>query len=466
MTIYIVHDESETPTNLINQGGFTPVTHTEMLNQHKNDLIIQWGVGPYSFSSSEGWVLNGVEGLKNGSEEHWRGVLSTHGLNIAQDRQSFQKKYIVYVFQLEVIGIYSEQSEVWLSNTTKGKGRYREVRLDNNRLEIRKVKRLAVRSIHSLGLDFGMVVIGVYNGEQYVLQVSPKPRLFPKMLNRFTRAIHSLEQKLKTPINAAEIILGADPEFVLRNKNGKFVLASSYFNKGGTVGCDQIWLRGDKTKKKLPIVELRPAPSKEPNVLVRNIYRGLLAASKKINNSNIQFLAGSLPLKGYPIGGHIHFSNTYLNSFFLRALDNYLALPLFLLEDPDGFMRRPRYGFVGDYREQFHGGFEYRALPSWLVSPRITKGVLALAKVVACSYPDLRKVPFTNPSIQQAFYNGDQNNLLDVIGALWNDLEHQSIYQTYRTYLDPLKESILNLERWNESLDIRPRWRIPPFDRS
>ena len=70
-------------------------------------------------------------------------------------------------------------------------------------------------------------------------------------------------------------------------------------------------------------------------------------------------------------------SRIWLTSRLLRVLDNYLALPFILIEDQNTKLRRPRYGFLGDFRRKTHGGFEYRTLPSWIVSPRITKGVIA-----------------------------------------------------------------------------------------
>lgn len=464
MTIFIVHNDNDKPSALIDYGGYKSSSSTESLNLAKDDIVIQWGEGQRSIETSTGWVLNSVEGLINCSDQSWRDLLKIHGLHIASHGQQFQKKYVVFVFQLGVLGLYSEQGDVWLSNATKTRGRYREISLAKNNIEYRKVKKLAIRSIHALGLDFGMVTIGVINKEQYVIQVSPKPMLFKNMIIRLTKAIQTLEQQLLKPSDPTNIILGADPEFVLRKSNGKFILASTFFTKSGSVGCDQIWLKGDKTRKKLPIVELRPIPSTEPRRLVRNIYARLLAANKKINDSDIQFLAGSHPLKGYPIGGHIHFSKINLNSFFLRALDNYLALPLFILEDPSGFSRRPKYGFVGDYREQFHGGFEYRSLPSWLVSPKVTKGVVALAKLIASSYPKLRKIPLSRPSVQYAYYNGDQTTIFNVVQSLWEDIEKQAMYDTYRSWLDPLKDSIFKQERWDETADIRSRWRIPPYN--
>lgn len=462
MAVFIVHSGGEIPKIFVEKFHFM---HGNEIPPTGADLILQWGEGNYSNQSGQGWVSNSKEGLQNANKSVWKDLLPLSGLLVGGEQEQYTKRFIVYVFHCKVLGIFSEKREALLLQSTLEKPQFGEVQLDHKSRILRKVKINAIRAIHSLGLDFGMVLLGIKNKEVYILQVSPKPRLIPALANRFGEAIQELEHHLLQPVPRDQIVLGADPEFVLRDPHGKFILASKYFSKDGEVGCDQIWMRGDRSKKRLPIVEIRPNPSTEPKTLVKNMYQNLLQASKAINNPDIQFLAGSAPLKGYPIGGHIHFSNIHLNSYLIRALDNYLALPLFLMEDPEGFIRRPKYGFLGDFREQFHGGFEYRTLPSWLVSPRVTKGVIALAKVIASSYTRLKRDPLSNPELQQAFYAGEQEVIRDVVRSLWWDLEGLEDYHTYRGYLDPLKESIFHFQRWKDTDDIRIRWRIPPFER-
>src|SRR5690606_31866806 len=90
-------------------------------------------------------------------------------------------------------------------------------------------------------------------------------------------------------------------------------------------------------------------------------------------------------------------------------LDNYLALPVLFLENPKSSrLRRPRYGFLGDWRSQPHGGFEYRTPGSWLISPQYAQAVLCLAKVVATDYPLLRRNVFLSLANQRAFYQADK----------------------------------------------------------
>lgn len=464
MTIYIMHNEVDRIHSFMEETNLVAVDETSSFTPTTGDILVQWGIGHYTSESSKAWVLNGVEGLRNCTDGQWREILPIGGVRVATRNDPFQKVFIVYVFQTHVLGIFSEQRDVWLSRSVKKKVQYREVSIDNKRIEIRKVKRIAIQSLHALGLDFGMVMVGINGKELSVLHVVPKFKLFSNVITRISKAIHTLNRTLQNKIDPSQVMLGADPEFVLRKRNGKFVLASNYFGKKGSVGCDQIWLQSDKTKTKLPIAEVRPLPNSNPLTLAHNIYLRLLYASKRISDPTIQLLAGSHPLRGYPIGGHIHFSNIAENSFLLRALDNYLALPLLIIEDPAGLSRRPKYGFLGDYREKSHGGFEYRTLPSWLVSPHVTKGVLALAKVIACSYPNLRKVPLSSFAVQKAFYDGDQARLYALVQVLWHDLESQPMYADYKTSLDSLKEDILQQKSWDETSDIRIRWGIPPYN--
>src|SRR5699024_1475230 len=154
------------------------------------------------------------------------------------------------------------------------------------------------------------------------------------------------------------------------------------------------------------------------------------------------------------------FSGVPLNFKLLRALDHYLALPLVLIEDPQGVKRRPKYGYLGDFRTQFHGGFEYRTLPSWLISPTVTKGVLAAAKLIAAHYPVLKSGYLQRHTVQKAYYEGDKEALRSIVQDLLVELKGLKGYQQYRNYLDPFFQMVLSGKKWNESKDIRLVWKI------
>ena len=61
------------------------------------------------------------------------------------------------------------------------------------------------------------------------------------------------------------VILGADPEFILRRRrSGRIVAANRYFPYRGSVGHDRLYARFLRGR---PLAELRPAPASEPEEL-------------------------------------------------------------------------------------------------------------------------------------------------------------------------------------------------------
>jgi hypothetical protein len=118
---------------------------------------------------------------------------------------------------------------------------------------------------------------------------------------------------------------------------------------------------------------------------------------------------------------------------------------------------------LGDFRRQNHGGFEYRTLPSWLVHPKVAKGVLALTALIAANYNKLIQQPLAQIDVQKLYYDGNRKALLPYVESLWAELERLEGYAALASYLDPFKQMILNLQSWDERQDFRPAWKIPPF---
>lgn len=442
------------------------------LPEEQAEIVIQWDYGALSAKDPSVHVLNSSEALDNVSTKNvMLDLLRLNGIPTLEERAPIKmstiRRYFVPIFQQDELALYrSIGRKVWLTDQLKAglNDSFEEIEMDRTQREIRRVLQYALRSIYVLGLDFGGVLIGIeLNGKIRVIDVTSKPKLNDKLAVRFVKSIESYVSQYRR-LPSQQVVLGADPEFVLRNtENGKMVLASRFFPKKGRVGCDQVWLRSDQTRKQLPLAELRPQPARDPKQLTINLYKTMLLAEKKINLQSIEWLAGGMPMKGYPIGGHIHFSQTWLNSSFLRVLDNYLTLPVMLLENDISLRRRPKYGFLGDFRKQFHGGFEYRVLPSWLVSPRITKAVFSLAKLIAESYPLLKQIPTIDPLVQKAFYQGDKKKILPVVKQIWTELENLPDYERYANYIDPFRDMVFNTQEWNEFQDIRQAWQIPPY---
>ncbi|GGK13053.1 hypothetical protein GCM10010965_02560 [Caldalkalibacillus thermarum] len=389
-------------------------------------------------------------------------LLQSGGIAVVRDKDPRPKKILRFaICQLECFALWQadqsgEENSPLLKTRPGRRSSFRALPLQTSTRDVRKSRQLAIRALYSLGYDLGLVDVGVFS-------VKPRYRVW-RMSNRIPpgnkEALNRLiERQVTEYAQHHNPVLGADLEFVLRHRNGKYVLASNYFPKLGRVGYDSIWIPGRRNKH--PIAELRPKHSPDPRELFKNIFLCLRLAERKINNPDIQWLAGGKPLKGFPIGGHLHFSGVPLNTRFVRALDNYLTLPLFLMESPISLSRRPKYGYIGDIREQFHGGFEYRTPPSWLVRPRIAKGVVCLAKVLANDYQHLEWMPLNNWRVQTDFYQEEQDKLRGIVHQLWQELKLRCpSYREYQHELDPFYQLIEAHYRWDEYQDIRPAWRL------
>ena len=393
--------------------------------------------------------------------------LRIHGLTVLDEKmsKSFVRQYLIGVFQCQTVFSYvSNDKTLWLANgKLQTPERFRMLSATGKNFEAKKMERIAIRAVYALGWDYGVVRLGKgAQGKYVVLDVIARPKLNTTMMNAFQQAFNNYEAKLSnlTP-NPSQLLLGTDPEFILVSADGQLKMASQYFGRHGLVGCDAIWYGTDRTKK--PLVEIRPRASNSPRELVIRLYRGMQIAAKKINDPSTKWLAGALPHPGLPLGGHIHFSGVPLGSALLRALDNYMTLPLVLVEDRRGVKRRPKYGFLGDYREQFHGGFEYRTPPSWLVSPTLTKGIFSLAKVVALNYPYLNYLPLDDVTVQKAYYSGDKRQIAAIVPKLWYELMRLPDYTEEQRYLDAYYAYLMSGRTWDEREDIRKKWRISPF---
>lgn len=391
-------------------------------------------------------------------------LLRLHGIPTST-ATSFLREYVLLVFQTDVLLMYrTTKSAAWLDERQlKPKRSFQRVDSTNKSKEVRKVQALAIRAVYAMGLDYGMVKCGVAQGNQVVVsQINPHPRVTAEMQSAFLTAVKQYVQEISRPKTLLkQIQLGADPEFIVKSPKGDLVIASKYLPFRGKVGCDAIWIGQNRAHK--PLVEVRPEPSPDPRKIVIRIYEGLILAGKKMNAISGKWLAGGLPYPGFPLGGHIHFSGIKPNFKLLRALDNYLTFPLITIEDEKGVKRRPKYGFLGDYRVKSYGGFEYRTLPSWLVSPTLTKGVLALAKVIVANYRSLQRNPLQNTNLQRAYYQGYKSAADEWLDELWDELRGLVDYQVYATYLDPFYRLLASGRKWDETKDFRHNWKLPPF---
>ncbi|OAS13935.1 putative amidoligase domain-containing protein [Paenibacillus oryzisoli] len=441
-------------------------------------MIIHWGAAHDEYPNQ--LALQPIKAIIRAQNRKKRDdLLQLHGLktiatqaaNARGKKESvlFTHKYKVALFHLQTLLIYEKKETVLLSEKSLQHQRqgnenapYIEVGPGQINFHARRASRESVKAIYALGLDYGLVTIGITpTGHTLVLDVDPVPKLNGRMAQLFAQAMDLYDQSLAKELERKErAMLGCDPEFLLVNPQGKVVFADRFLTRDGAVGSDAIVLSGHRVI--LPLAELRPQPSVDPLQLVKNVRVTMGLAARKITDQSLAWCSGGMPVRGYPLGGHLHFSRCWMNGHLLRALDNYLALPLILIEDESTRGRRPRYGYLGDFRKKSHGGFEYRTLPSWLASPVITRGVFALAALIVNNYWLLTQKPLQEPDIQAAYYNGDKRRLQSEVAQLWKDLEQLKGYELHAGILEGLRSQITSMSSWDEKADIRLTWKIAP----
>ncbi len=339
---------------------------------------------------------------------------------------------------------------------------FHEVSLSEDKVAVRACY-LASRALHALGLDFGLVSLGLGpRGMLHIIDITPAPVLEGRMLELFSQAIEAFierEEKL-AHTGVQNVMLGADIEIMLRNQQGKVVLASTYFSRKGRIGCDNLSIASDG--RRLPLVELRPDPSTNPLALVAQLKDALAEGVRKVNRSQVEWRAGSMPFRSYCTGGHIHFSNVALSRQFVKALDNYVGLILMAVEKREtAQQRRLKYGFFGDIRKKEYGGFEYRTPSSFIVSNVVTTAAFCLAYLVALYHRDLPCIDIYSPEIQMAFYRGEVAVLTPIIERNIETISNLPLYDRYREQIDALFDMIRTGQTWNEDIDLRDEWELP-----
>lgn len=400
--------------------------------------------------SNQERIINTPKAIKNTLDHEETGEI--YRLNgIASDllgTDPIIRMYEVLICDLKIISIR-------LTTYGKPKNQTKYIRETENS----KVCEMAKKAIYLIGLDIGMVTIVLTSKRRLkVREINPSPMVRDKDLDAIVKMLVDLYNS-ESIVESRDIKLGADPEFMLFNsKNGKMISASEFFPRDGIVGTDNIRI---PNRQQRPVAEIRPKPHENPLELIENIKQALSSANRLAPYKNVKWVAGSQPMNNYSIGGHIHFSRVAISGTLLRALDNYLAIPMFLIEEPaSAARRRKKYGFLGDYRIKEHGGFEYRTLGSWLVSQSIATAVLCLAKLVVSRYPFLPKNYLNSLEAQKAFYSGDQDYFLKYFYLLWENIKEIDMYSLYAEELKIIPQMITARAHWDEKSDFRKSWNI------
>ncbi|ASS75546.1 hypothetical protein CIG75_11485 [Tumebacillus algifaecis] len=363
----------------------------------------------------------------------------------------------------------ADSKSLWLDGgVSNSQEKFREVPMDEDVYAERAV-RLSLRSLHALGLDFGMVSIGITSTDRTIcLDVTASPKLNGRLLELFEDALQAFITRDRSEERSFEqhgrnpnpFVIGTDLEFMLRSSRGKMVLASKYLPRIGAVGCDDRSLNLDG--ERFPLAEIRPSPARSPGELMNNIRHTMQSAAAAITARNVQWVAGSMPFTRFPIGGHVHFSDVTFSSRLVKALDNYVGFPVMMIEaGQTAVKRRRKYGYLGDVRFKDHGGFEYRTPGSFLVTPEITEAVIYLSYLVVMHYRELNLDLFSKPSRQRQFYRAYKGELKSNFERIWRGIEATSTYKQYKNSLQIIPEMVRQGISWNEASDLRKTWNLP-----
>ena len=322
-----------------------------------------------------------------------------------------------------------------------------------------RIMEAACRAVYVLGLHFACVHLKVHpKGPWHVERVDPCPQVDEELGRAYGSSIAHLAQVVNEgPFHQREATLGADPEFALAGDDGRILYASRYLQHRGEVGYDR-QSRGQRGTV-FPLAEIRPNPSPSPLVLARNVERALRHAQMYLPTRRAKWMAGSNPMSRFPTGGHVHISGVPLSTPLLLALDTYVAIPMMLIERRTrARQRRRKYGRMGDFRRKEHGGFEYRTLPSWLVSPAATRAALCLVKTVVTEWPSLPADPLRLAGAVKEFYLGKKSRFRLVFPKLWRKVRATPTGETYAYELAYIHRMVTSGEEWNDDADIKSAW--------
>ena len=185
------------------------------------------------------------------------------------------------------------------------------------------------------------------------------------------------------------ITLGCDPEaFIVDMATGNLAGASRFFKKFGEVGHDGM------------MVEFRPPPSTDENVVTNNLWVLIQRARSILNGhpeGNRIGILGASSYAGLTAGFHLHYGlpssllgynsgARNLARIMTLAFDYYIGIPAIIPEGSQDYRRRTQlhveYGKPGGYRLDGRT-FEYR-LPGGILlqHPIYTRGIIALGATV------------------------------------------------------------------------------------
>jgi hypothetical protein len=259
-----------------------------------------------------------------------------------------------------------------------------------------------------------------------------------------------------------EVTVGADPEFALIGHNGILARGNNVVSKAGAFGSDG------------PAVEVRPAPSADHLIMVRNIAKILQNPPESV--VPYEWRGGATfqdPQRAYWFGGHIHLGRPapinpeqaidYCYAGIATVLDHLLAFPLVRFDTPNPDLRRHGcdlgYGTAGtgnsggtESSVRSHSDrFEYRVLSAlWLAHPTLAKIIVGATKAITESvYARIGSKKFeydwvgTAPFLKTFGIGNNAKSILDII----NRSRASSVT---KEHLAQWRKQIRDLERFDD----------------
>lgn len=326
---------------------------------------------------------------------------------------------------------------------------------------LRALETAAARALYALWLDIGSVLVAISGTGSLAIRdawsIEQQQPLDRAILNEsLNRWLESWEMDREQPFR-----LGADPELIFVDESNKLVSASSILldYTSEEIGIDALLY---KNKLIYPIVELRPRPAGHPARLFATLHGLLKELNELAAEQNLRWQAGAMPVKGVALGGHLHVSGIPLTPRLLRLLDVMLALPFAALADESGKARNDKFGGLGDYRKQFHGGFEYRTLPSWLVSPALTKAAIYVCWLTVEQRFALAEHLHSDDlqTVEEVYAQGEREQLCALAQKYIELLVSLTTDRRLVEGVQPLQRALQQRSTWNEQSDIRQRWKL------
>lgn len=268
------------------------------------------------------------------------------------------------------------------------------------------------------------------------------------------------------------LLIGCDPEFVIKNNGNLRISAASYFREAqrtyGYVGLD-----GNST-----VGEIRPAAAASPEELVMNIHACLSLAYLILKEQDVldqlSLYAGTFQV-GLPLGGHVHFGGNLAEAPYKsvvgKLLDKTLGVMTKVIAPPERVQRRLGcgYGSFGAHRTQGYGT-EWRTPPSWIINKPIAQSFIELTFHIysACmlqseKYGSIREFALVDPSTSALTWWLEKENYskLNDYAKLGAEFLHNLLGDRLNHgYF--LLELVERGEQWNEDIPLFESWDITP----